>query len=293
MKQLIAVLTAVVAAVLAPAALAGNDHRTLGPAGYDTPGKSALVLAGSGGVELGSGDHVVICHAIGGAQGDRFNQIAPSASGVLHGHDGHEGDRDIIPPYIYVDHKGGKDASLAGGNNWSGANIELYENGCRAREPQAVPPGRDECPNIVGNQNSVPTGLIKDASGNCVDPPRQPTDVCPNIEGIQTSVPAGFVKDTSGNCVCPPVTVTVNVAPPAAPQAVKQPTAITTPVVQGAQLAAPAAPKAKPAKKAKRAKQAKKAKKAKRLKAKKAKRKTKRVKSLRAAALPRRLPFTP
>src|SRR5215210_6941756 len=29
----------------------------------------------------------------------------------------------------------------------------------------------------------------------------QPTDLCPNIEGMQTAVPTGMVKDTSGNCV--------------------------------------------------------------------------------------------
>jgi hypothetical protein len=287
MRGLIAVVTAVAAAALAPSALAGNDHRTLGPAGYDTPGKSALVLAGSGGVELGSGDHVVICHAIGGAQGDRFNQIAPSASGVLHGHDGHEGDRDIIPPYTYVDHQGDKDASLAGGNNWSGANIELYNNGCRARA-QGPPPPRDECPNIAGNQDSVPVGLIKDGTGNCVQPPRQPTDVCPNIEGMQSSVPAGFVKDTGGNCVCPPVTVTVTTHPPVSPHAVTQPTSSATPAVQPTtQLAAPATPKAKTAKKAKKAK-----KKVKRAKKAKAKRKAKRSKRT-VKARPRVLPFTP
>jgi hypothetical protein len=288
MKGFIAVLTAVVAAALAPSALAGNDHRTLGPAGYDTPGKSTLVLAGTAGVELGSGDHVVICHAIGGAQGDRFNQIAPSASGVLHGHDGHEGDRDIIPPYTYVDHKGGKDTSLAAGNNWSGANIELYNNGCRAREPQGPAPERDECPNIAGDQGSVPPGLIKDGSGNCVEPPRQPADVCPNIEGLQTSLPAGFVRDASGNCVCPPVTVTVNTTQPAGPHAVTQPTAAAAPAVQQTtQLVAPATPKAKTAKKAKKAK-----KKAKRAKKAKAKRKAKRTKR-KVKARPRVLPFTP
>jgi hypothetical protein len=284
MKGLIAVVTALAAAALAPSALAGNDHRTLGPAGYDTQGKSTLVLAGSAGVELGSGDHVVICHAIGGAQGDRFNQIAPSASGVLHGHDGHEGDRDIIPPYTYVDHKGGKDTSLAAGNNWSGPNIELYKNGCRAREPQGPPPARDECPNIAGDQGSVPPGLIKDGNGNCVEPPRQPADVCPNIEGLQTSLPAGFVRDASGNCVCPPVTVTVNTTQPAGPQAVTQPTGA---VQQTTQLVAPATPKAKTAKKAKKAK-----KKAKRVKKTKAKRKAKRTKRKVKARL-RVLPFTP
>lgn len=288
MTGLIAVVTAVVAAALAPSALAGDDHGTLGPAGYDTPGKSALVLAGSGGVELGSGDHVVICHAIGGAQGDRFNQIAPSASGVLHGHDGHEGDRDVVPPYTYVDHKGQKDTSLAGGNNWSGANIGLYNNGCRSREAQGLPPERDECPNIAGNQGSVPAGLIKDASGNCVLPPLQPADVCPNMEGLQTSVPTGLVKDTSGNCVCPPVTVTVNIAPPASPHAVTQPTSTATPAAQQVtQLAAPATQKAKVAKKGKKAQ-----KKVKRAKKAKAKRKAKRSKR-KVKARPRVLPFTP
>jgi hypothetical protein len=36
-------------------------------------------------------------------------------------------------------------------------------------------------------------------SGNCVTPP-PPTDECPNIEGNQASVPAGMIKDSSGSC---------------------------------------------------------------------------------------------
>jgi hypothetical protein len=288
MKRCIAVFTAVAAAVFAPAALAGNDHRTLGPAGYDTPGQSALVLAGSGGVELGPGDHVVICHAIGGAQGSRFNQIAPSASGVVHGHDGHEGDRDIIPPYTYVDNQGDKDASLAGGNNWTGANIALYNGGCAERQVSENPPEqpRDECPNIPGAQQTVPAGLVKDASGNCVAPSTQPSDVCPNIEGLQTNVPAGFVRDAAGNCICPPVTVTVNTVPQTVPQVVTQtaPLAASAPVTTSVieRSTVKTSPKAK--KKAKR--------KVKRVKKLKAKRKVKRVKR-KVKALPRVLPFTP
>jgi hypothetical protein len=275
MKGFIAVVAAVAATVLAPSALAGNDHRTLGPAGYDTPGKSALVLAGTGGVELGSGDHVVICHAIGGAKGDRFNQIAPSA-GVVYGHNGHEGDRDIIPPYTYVDNKGVKDTSLAAGNNWSGANIAIYNEGCREpRKPEGPPEQpKDECPNIAGNQNSVPAGLVKDSNGNCVQPHHQPpTDACPNLEGFQSSIPAGFVRDSSGNCVCPPTTVTVHTVPQAVP-------------LVAAVSAAPQSviktttPKAK--KKAKKKVKVKAKKKAKKVK-KKAKKK---------ARLPRVLPFT-
>ncbi len=34
-------------------------------------------------------------------------------------------------------------------------------------------------------------------------PPVVVTDVCPNITGNQASVPAGMVQDTNGNCVTP------------------------------------------------------------------------------------------
>ncbi len=67
-----------------------------------------------------------------------------------------------------------------------------------------TPPPPDECPNIAGNQASIPAGMSKDASGNCVTPPPPPTDQCPNIEGLQTSVPAGMTKDANGNCATPP-----------------------------------------------------------------------------------------
>jgi hypothetical protein len=56
----------------------------------------------------------------------------------------------------------------------------------------------DACPNLEGQQGTVPTGFVKDAQGNCV---RQKEDVCPNLEGQQGTVPKGFVKDAQGNCV--------------------------------------------------------------------------------------------
>jgi uncharacterized repeat protein (TIGR01451 family) len=68
----------------------------------------------------------------------------------------------------------------------------------------APPPPTDVCPNIPGNQATIPPGMVKDASGNCVTPPPPPTDVCPNIAGVQETVPPGMVKDASGNCVTPP-----------------------------------------------------------------------------------------
>jgi hypothetical protein len=182
MKQLFALaVAAFVTATLAQSALAdGGSKVTLGPAGYSGPGNNrSLVLAGTANVVLGSEDHVVICHAIGGPKGTGFNQIAPSASGVAYGHGSHEGDRDIIPPFVYSSHKGDQDASLVAGNNWSAATAAIYANGCNA--PASTPP-------------TIPT---------------PPTDVCPNIEGIQTTVPAGMSKDAAGNCITPPVVTTV------------------------------------------------------------------------------------
>jgi uncharacterized repeat protein (TIGR01451 family) len=75
-----------------------------------------------------------------------------------------------------------------------------------------VTPPTDVCPNIAGVQTSVPPGMVKDAAGNCVTPPPPPTDECPNIAGVQTSVPSGMVKDASGNCVTPPTDVCPNIA---------------------------------------------------------------------------------
>ena len=43
----------------------------------------------------------------------------------------------------------------------------------------------------------------------CSESPPPPTDACPNIEGNQATVPAGMVKDGQGNCVTPPPTPTV------------------------------------------------------------------------------------
>lgn len=87
-------------------------------------------------------------------------------------------------------------ASSNGTNPESSITVLRPTSGC-------TPPPTDECPNIAGNQSSVPAGLIKDASGNCVTPP-PPPDSCPNIEGTQSSVPAGMIKDANGNCVTPP-----------------------------------------------------------------------------------------
>lgn len=52
----------------------------------------------------------------------------------------------------------------------------------------------DICTNIVGTQQTMPSGYLADENGNC-----QP-DSCINIAGLQISVPEGYDSDSSGNC---------------------------------------------------------------------------------------------
>ncbi len=56
----------------------------------------------------------------------------------------------------------------------------------------------DVCPNIIGPQQSLPSGMIFDNGGNCVQPP--PLDACPNIPEFQGQVPGGYLSDENGDC---------------------------------------------------------------------------------------------
>jgi hypothetical protein len=193
MKHLVAaVLAMLVAAALAAPALADNDGKTtLGPAGYNGPGKTALVTAGTANVILDDGDHVVICHAIGGPKGSRFNQIAPSASGVANGHGGHEADRDIIPPFT-LRTKNGTDASLASGQNWNAANAAVYANGCSALTPTPpVTPPTTPTPPVT--PPTTPTPPVTPPTGPA-PPATPPTIVIEKVEVHTTTVIVKTVK---------------------------------------------------------------------------------------------------
>jgi hypothetical protein len=78
-------------------------------------------------------------------------------------------------------------------------------------------PPVDVCPNIEGNQTTVPEGLVKDNEGNCVEQPPV-VDVCVNLEGNQTTAPAGTHINDKGACVEDEVPAT--------------PAAVITPVAQ-------------------------------------------------------------
>jgi hypothetical protein len=56
----------------------------------------------------------------------------------------------------------------------------------------------DECPNLVGVQAVLPTPFIKDAGGICI---LKDVDYCSNIDGAQTGVPLGKTVLSDGTCV--------------------------------------------------------------------------------------------
>jgi hypothetical protein len=76
---------------------------------------------------------VTICHATGSAK-NPFVVITPAASGVYHGHMGHQDGRDIIPTFTY---KGGTYSQ-----NWDAAGQALFANGC---SPADAPPAGEVC----------------------------------------------------------------------------------------------------------------------------------------------------
>ena len=74
----------------------------------------------------------------------------------------------------------------------------------------------DVCPNIPGNQPTLPSGMKHDAGGNCYTPaPPPPPDACPNLPGDQAAIPSGYYRNQTGACVAqtkPPKDVCPNIA---------------------------------------------------------------------------------
>lgn len=60
----------------------------------------------------------------------------------------------------------------------------------------------DVCPNILGVQAAIPSGMVFDVDGNCVADTG--TDVCPNLAGVQSTIPSGMVFDVDGTCINDP-----------------------------------------------------------------------------------------
>lgn len=89
---------------------------------------SGVVLAQNG--NSNAGNKVTICHATGSST-NPYVVITPNANGVINGHagSGHQGGRDIIPPFSYNDQGSTKQFP---GQNWNAAGQATYNNGCKA-----------------------------------------------------------------------------------------------------------------------------------------------------------------
>lgn len=77
----------------------------------------------SHGVAESAHAHVTICHATGSSS-NPYVRISPSASGVFHGHLGHQDGRDIVPPFTWK----GQTYS----ENWTTVGMAIYNAGCSA-----------------------------------------------------------------------------------------------------------------------------------------------------------------
>ena len=108
---------------------------------------------------------------------------------------------------------GGDDAN---GNNWQWWAREVGDpeetQFIRNGDGDCVPPQAptDVCPNIEGNQATIPEGMIKNEGGSCIPSGEVPIDVCPNIEGNQATIPEGMVKNDAGSCVSPETSITTS-----------------------------------------------------------------------------------
>ena len=88
----------------------------------------AALAAPAQGADSAAGQ-ITICHATSSAK-NPFVVIHPASAGVAMGHVGHQGDRDVIPPFTY------KGRSYS--QNWDAAGRAIHANGCVAPVP---PPG--------------------------------------------------------------------------------------------------------------------------------------------------------
>lgn len=73
----------------------------------------------------------------------------------------------------------------------------------------------DVCPNIPGNQPTIPSGMQIDSNGDCFTPTPPIPDVCPNLDGPQNAIPNGYYRNQNGNCVTqttPPKDVCPNIS---------------------------------------------------------------------------------
>ncbi len=92
--------------------------------------------------------HVTICHATGSSS-NPYVRISPSASGVFHGHLGHQDGRDIVPPFTWK----GQTYS----ENWDANGMAIYNAGCTApATPATATPAASASGTPTASANGTP-----------------------------------------------------------------------------------------------------------------------------------------
>ncbi|MEA2453389.1 MAG: hypothetical protein QOG04_2099 [Actinomycetota bacterium] len=134
-------------------------------------------------------DHkVTICHATGSAT-NPFVMITPAASGVFHGHLGHQDGRDIVPPFTY----NGQTYS----QNWDDEGQAMFNNGCEAPavlptvEKKVCPADTDHAGEPMANLNNCDDKV----EGKIIE--KSAPQVAPAVE----SAPEGAVLPFTGGAI--------------------------------------------------------------------------------------------
>lgn len=161
-----------------------------------------------------SQDKIRICHAKpADTAANGWVSINVSEKAIVTGTSKHatEHNADIIPFFTFDFSGGGTYA----GKNWDATGQAVWDNNCKALTPTPIPSPTptinpcidrvcespsplptptpfDACPNLDGNQGSVPDGYDVDNNDNCVP---EPVDVCPNLDGFQGTIPDTYHKD--------------------------------------------------------------------------------------------------
>lgn len=104
-----------------------------------TTGIAPVAICLAAAPALAGGTKHAICHATSSAK-NPYVLVRPATDGVMHGHLGHQGGRDVIPPFTY---KG-----VEYSQNWDAAGEALLAAGCAvpAPPPELSPPPADEPP---------------------------------------------------------------------------------------------------------------------------------------------------
>lgn len=95
--------------------------------------------------------NVRICHATG----DHYQDISPSAEGVINGHVGpsHQDGRDIIPPFYY-----GEPIQYFPGQNWDAEGQAIWNNNCEiSAGPLGVSLSPSPSPSVSPSKSPSPT----------------------------------------------------------------------------------------------------------------------------------------